>query len=86
MTDIIPLSAVGSFRDDLTPGTFVIVDQFIDRTFASDKSFFGTGLVAHVSIAPPVNCPVHTYEAADQESHDNLEWRVYQITDTGQTQ
>ena len=54
-TDIISLSAVGSFRDDLAPGTFVIVDQFIDRTFAREKSFFGTGLVAHVSMAHPVN-------------------------------
>ena len=42
VTDILSLSAVGSFREDLTPGTFVIVDQFIDRTFARNKSFFGT--------------------------------------------
>jgi len=54
VTDIISVSAVGSFRDELSPGTFVIVDQFIDRTFARAKSFFGTGLVAHVSIAHPV--------------------------------
>ena len=52
-TDIISLSACGSFRDDLPPGTFVIVDQFIDRTFARHKSFFGPGLVAHVSMAHP---------------------------------
>lgn len=56
VTDIISLSAVGSLREDLAPGTFVIVDQFIDRTFAREKSFFGTGLVAHVSMAHPV-CP-----------------------------
>ena len=54
VTDIISVSAVGSLREDLIPGTFVIVDQFIDRTFAREKSFFGTGLVAHVSMAHPV--------------------------------
>jgi len=53
-TDIVSISAVGSLREDLPPGTFVIVDQFIDRTFAREKSFFGTGLVAHVSCAEPV--------------------------------
>ena len=54
VTDVISVSAVGSLREDLSPGTFVIVDQFIDRTFAREKSFFGTGLVAHVSMAHPV--------------------------------
>jgi len=54
VTEILSLSAVGSLREDLPPGTFVIVDQFIDRTFAREKSFFGTGLVAHVSVADPV--------------------------------
>jgi len=54
VTDVISVSAVGSLREDLPPGTFVIVDQFIDRTFAREKSFFGTGLVAHVSMAQPV--------------------------------
>ena len=54
VTDVISVSAVGSLREHLTPGTFVIVDQFIDRTFARNKSFFGTGLVAHVSMAHPV--------------------------------
>jgi 5'-methylthioadenosine phosphorylase len=54
VTDIISVSAVGSLREDLPPGTFVVVDQFIDRTFAREKSFFGTGLVAHVSMAHPV--------------------------------
>ena len=54
VTDIVSVSAVGSLREHLSPGMFVIVDQFIDRTFARHKSFFGTGLVAHVSIAHPV--------------------------------
>lgn len=53
VTDIISLSAVGSLREDLPPGHFVIVDQFIDRSFAREKSFFGEGLVAHVSMADP---------------------------------
>ena len=54
VTEILSLSAVGSLRKDLSPGTFVIIDQFIDRTFARAKSFFDTGLVAHVSMAEPV--------------------------------
>lgn len=52
-TDVLSLSAVGSLREALNPGTFVVVDQFIDRTFARTKSFFGEGLVAHVSMAHP---------------------------------
>ena len=54
VTDIVSLSAVGSFRVELPPGTFVLVDQFIDRSFARTKSFFGAGCVAHVSMAHPV--------------------------------
>ena len=54
VTDVISVSAVGSLREDLPPGSVVIVDQFIDRTFARKKSFFGSGLVAHVSMAHPV--------------------------------
>jgi 5'-methylthioadenosine phosphorylase len=54
VTDVVSVSAVGSLKEGLPPGTFVIVDQFIDRTFAREKSFFGTGLVAHVSMAHPV--------------------------------
>ncbi len=54
VTDILSFSACGSFREDLPPGTFVIVDQFIDRTFAREKSFFGEGLAGHVSMAEPV--------------------------------
>jgi 5'-methylthioadenosine phosphorylase len=53
-SEIISLSAVGSLREDLAPGTFVLVDQFIDRTFARERSFFGSGMVAHVSMAHPV--------------------------------
>jgi 5'-methylthioadenosine phosphorylase len=55
-TDIVAISAVGSLREEMAPGQFVIVDQFIDRTFAREKSFFGPGMVAHVSMAEPV-CP-----------------------------
>ena len=55
-TDIVSLSAVGSLRKKLPPGHFVVVDQYIDRTFARAKSFFGDGVVAHVSLAHPV-CP-----------------------------
>ena len=54
VTDLLSLSAVGSLKAELTPGTFVLVDQFIDRTFARAKSFFGTGLVAHVGFGHPV--------------------------------
>ncbi len=55
-TDVVSLSAVGSLKAELPPGHFVIVDQFIDRSFAREKSFFGEGCVAHVSVAHPV-CP-----------------------------
>ena len=51
---VISFSAAGSLQEELTPGTFVIVDQFVDRTFARKKTFFGGGLVAHVSMAEPV--------------------------------
>jgi 5'-methylthioadenosine phosphorylase len=54
VTDIISLSAVGSLQEELPPGHFVVIDQFIDRTFAREKSFFGPGCVAHVSMAQPV--------------------------------
>ena len=56
VTDVFSLSACGSFREEMAPGDFVIVDQFIDRTFAREKSFFGEGCVAHVSVADPT-CP-----------------------------
>ena len=55
-TDVIAISAVGSLREEFAPGQFVVVDQFIDRTFAREKSFFGPGMVAHVSMADPT-CP-----------------------------
>src|ERR1051325_7584545 len=70
VTDLISVSACGSFREDVSPGTFVIVDQFIDRTHAREKSFFGPGFVAHVSMAHPV-CPHLVdalYEAAREEA------------------
>lgn len=56
VTDVISVSACGSFREEMAPGDFVIVDQFIDRTIAREKSFFGPGCVAHVSVAHPT-CP-----------------------------
>ena len=55
VTDIISLSAVGSLKEDLDPGTFVIVDQFIDRTINRKKTFFENGIVAHVPMAEPTN-------------------------------
>ena len=55
VTDLVSISACGSLKEHYPPGHFVIVDQFIDRTFAREKSFFGTGLVAHVSVADPVS-------------------------------
>ena len=68
VTDIVSVSAVGSLREHLTPGMFVIVDQFIDRTYAREKSFFGNGLVAHVSMAHPVcgRLGQHLHAAAQQ--------------------
>jgi 5'-methylthioadenosine phosphorylase len=55
-TDLLAISSVGSLREELAPGRFVVVDQFIDRTVHRDASFFGPGMVAHVSMAEPV-CP-----------------------------
>ena len=68
VTDLVSVSAVGSFREEMAPGDFVVVDQFIDRTFARDKTFFDTGLVAHVSVAHPVceRLSGLAYEAARQ--------------------
>ncbi len=69
VTDVLALSAVGSLQEDLAPGTFVVVDQFIDRTFARTKTFFGTGLVGHVSMAEPVCARVgDAAEAAAREA------------------
>ncbi len=55
VTDLVSVSACGSLREDLSPGSFLLVDQFIDRTFAREKSFFGKGCVAHVPMAHPVS-------------------------------
>jgi 5'-methylthioadenosine phosphorylase len=55
VTDLVSLSACGSFKEELPPGTFVLVDQFVDRTYRRENSFFGKGLVAHVSMAHPVS-------------------------------
>ncbi len=55
VTDIVSISAVGSLKEDLEPGMFVIVDQFIDRTFARNKTFFDEDIVAHVSMAKPTS-------------------------------
>ncbi len=68
VTDVISVSACGSFREELAPGDFVIVDQFIDRTFAREKSFFGKGCVAHVSLAHPT-CP-RLAEACATAAHE----------------
>ncbi len=69
VTDLVSLSACGSFREDLPPGTFVLVDQFVDRTYKRESSFFGKGCVAHVSMAHPVSprLPVHLSAAAAAE-------------------
>ena len=64
VTDLLSLSAIGSLREGLAPGHFVAADQFIDRTIARERSFFGPGLVAHVSLADPV-CPRLSALAAD---------------------
>ena len=69
VTDVISLSACGSFQEELPPGTFVLIDQFVDRTHKRESSFFGTGLVAHVSMAHPVSprLRIHLAEAAMAE-------------------
>jgi 5'-methylthioadenosine phosphorylase len=69
VTDLISLSACGSFKEELPPGTFVLVDQFVDRTFNRASSFFGKGCVAHVSMAHPVSprLRLHLAKAAEDE-------------------
>ena len=69
VTDLISLSACGSFKEELPPGTFVLVDQFVDRTYKRENSFFGRGCVAHVSMAHPVSprLRIHLAEAAMAE-------------------
>src|SRR5213596_4102816 len=70
VTDLISLSACGSFKQELPPGTFVLVDQFVDRTHKRESSFFGKGLVAHVSMAHPVSprLRIHLAAAAQAEN------------------
>jgi 5'-methylthioadenosine phosphorylase len=67
VTDLISLSACGSFKEELPPGTFVLIDQFVDRTHKRESSFFGKGCVAHVSMAHPVSprLRIHLAAAAD---------------------
>jgi 5'-methylthioadenosine phosphorylase len=69
VTDLVSLSACGSFKENLAPGTFVLVDQFVDRTHKRESSFFGKGCVAHVSMAHPVSprLRIHIAEAARVE-------------------
>src|SRR5712672_2170760 len=69
VTDLISLSACGSFKEELVPGTFVLVDQFVDRTHKRESSFFGRGCVAHVSMAHPVSprLRIHLATAAEAE-------------------
>ena len=69
VTDLVSLSACGSFKENLSPGTFVLVDQFVDRTHKRESSFFGKGCVAHVSMAHPVSprLRIHIAEAAMAE-------------------
>src|SRR6516162_6784887 len=69
VTDLVSLSACGSFKEELPPGTFVLIDQFVDRTHGRANSFFGTGCVAHVSMAHPVSprLRIHIAEAARRE-------------------
>ena len=69
VTDLVSLSACGSFKEELPPGTFVLVDQFVDRTHRRESSFFGKGCVAHVSMAHPVSprLRIHLAEAAMAE-------------------
>jgi 5'-methylthioadenosine phosphorylase len=69
VTDLVSLSACGSFKEELPPGTFVLIDQFVDRTFGRAGSFFGKGCVAHVSMAHPVSprLRIHLVAAAEAE-------------------
>ncbi len=68
VTDLISLSACGSFKQEMPPGTFVIVDQFVDRTYRRESSFFGKGCVAHVSMAHPVSPRLRFHLTAAAES------------------
>src|ERR1700755_1162080 len=69
VTDLVSLSACGSFKEDLSPGTLLLIDQFVDRTHKRESSFFGKGCVAHVSMAHPVSprLRIHLANAAEAE-------------------
>jgi 5'-methylthioadenosine phosphorylase len=81
VTDLVSVSACGSFREELSPGTFVIVDQFIDRTFAREKSFFEPGCVAHVSFADPISPGLadQVEKAAKSEKLDHQRGGTYLV-------
>jgi 5'-methylthioadenosine phosphorylase len=68
VTDLVSLSACGSFKEELPPGTFVLIDQFVDRTHKRESSFFGKGCVAHVSMAHPVSPRLRIHLAAAAEA------------------
>src|ERR1700728_3710751 len=70
VTDLVSLSACGSFKEELPPGTFVLVDQFVDRTYKRESSFFGKGCVAHVSMAHPASPRLRIHLAAAAEAED----------------
>src|SRR6201993_3407760 len=79
VTDLVSLSACGSFKEELPPGTFVLIDQFVDRTHKRESSFFGKGLVAHVSMAHPVSprLRIHIAEAAMAEGIEVVRGGTY---------
>jgi 5'-methylthioadenosine phosphorylase len=79
VTDLVSLSACGSFKEELPPGTFVLVDQFVDRTHRRESSFFGKGCVAHVSMAHPVSprLRIHLAEAAAAEGIEVVRTGTY---------
>ena len=70
VTELVSLSACGSFKEELPPGMFVLVDQFVDRTYKRESSFFGKGCVAHVSMAHPVSPRLRIHLAAAAEAED----------------
>jgi 5'-methylthioadenosine phosphorylase len=79
VTDLVALSACGSFKEELPPGTFVLVDQFVDRTYRRESSFFGKGCAAHVSMANPVSplLRAHLAAAAKAEGIDAVDGGTY---------
>ena len=79
VTDLVSVSACGSLREDLPPGSFILVDQYIDRTVGRDRSFFGTGCVAHVSLARPVcaRLAAEIAEAAGASGEDVVRGGTY---------